>query len=289
MQNLKNLLEQATTQLAASSKTPRLDAELLLGYILQKDRVYLFSHPEYDLSFQEHQQWRHLLSQRCLQIPVAYLIGQKYFWNLDLQVNQHTLIPRPETELLVELVLCRGDRLVAQGDAVNVLDLGTGSGAIALALAHERPNWKISAVDFSEDALKIAKINAAKNNIFNVEFFHSDWFSTFVNDEKWDVIVSNPPYLDENDAHLITEEIRHEPREALVSKKNGLADFEKIIADARYYFKPGGQIFLEHGCAQGEAVRELFLLHGYGSVETSRDLAGLERVTWGVVSEVLAR
>ncbi len=282
MRTLKNLLEQATTQLTASSKTPRLDAELLLAYILKKDRVYLFSHPEYELSFQEQQRWQHLLSQRCLQIPIAYLIGQKYFWNLDLQVNEHTLIPRPETELLVELVLCRGDWLVAQGEAVNVLDLGTGSGAIALALARARPQWKISAVDFSEEALKMAKINAVKNDIHNVDFFQSDWFSAFVNNEKWDIIVSNPPYLDENDAHLVTEEIRYEPREALVAKKNGLADFEKIIAEARYYLKPGGQVLLEHGCAQGEALRKLLLYYEYESVETFKDLAGLERVTFGL-------
>ena len=282
MRTLKSLLEQATTQLALLSKTPRLDVELLLAYILKKDRTYFFSHPEYELSFQEYQQWQYLLSQRCLQIPVAYLIGQKYFWDLDLQVNEHTLIPRSETELLVELVLRRGGQLIAQGHDVHVLDLGTGSGAIALALAHERPDWKISAVDFSKEALEIARINSVKNNIHNVEFFQSDWFSTFANDEKWDVIVSNPPYLDESDTHLVTEEIRHEPRAALVAKKNGLADFGKIIADARHYLKPGGQVLLEHGCMQGEAVRELFLCHGYRSVKTFTDLACLERVTYGL-------
>lgn len=282
MKDIKTLLEQAAIQFALLSKTPRLDAELLLCHILKKDRVYLFSHPEKILSRDEHQQWKNLLEQRCLQVPIAYLVGQKSFWDLDLLVNEHTLIPRPETELLVELALGRGDPpVVARHDVVNVLDLGTGSGAIALAIAKEKPDWKITAVDFSLEALKIAKINAEKNNIHNVDFFQSDWFSEVKN--KFDIIVSNPPYLAENDPHLLTEEIRHEPRSALVANQNGLEDIEKIIADARQHLKLEGRLLFEHGCEQGATVRGLFSLYGYHSVKTFTDLAGLERVTLGVI------
>ena len=280
MKNIKTLLEQAAAQLALSSKTPRLDAELLLCHVLKKERAYIFSHPERTLSSDEYQQWQNLFVQRCLQVPIAYLLGEKSFWNLDLQVNEHTLIPRPETELLVELALGRGDpSVLARHDVVNVLDLGTGSGAIALAIAKEKPDWKISAIDFSCEALEVAKINAEKNNIHNVEFFQSDWFSKVNN--KFDIIVSNPPYLDENDPHLLAEEIRHEPRSALVADKNGLADIEKIIAGARHYLKPEGQLLLEHGCEQGESIRDLFLFYGYCFIKTFTDLAGLERVTCG--------
>ncbi len=277
MNSVKILLEQAAARFVSLSKTPRLDAELLLCHVLKKNRTYLFAYPEKTLSPGEYQQWQDLLAQRCLQIPVAYLLGEKSFWDLDLMVNEHTLIPRPETELLVELALasCRGE-----WRSPSCLDLGTGSGAIALAIAKEKPDWKISAVDFSYAALEVAKINAEKNNIHNVDFFQSDWFSEVRG--KFDIIVSNPPYLDGSDPYLLTEEIRHEPRSALVADKNGLADIEKIMADARHYLKPEGMLLFEHGCEQGGAVRELFSLYGYKFVKTLTDLAGLERVTQGV-------
>jgi len=275
MKNIKTLLEQAPLLLIAS-QTPRLDVELLLCYVLKKNRTCLFTHPEIELSINEHQQFEDLLSKRALQIPVAYLTGQKEFWSLDLKVNEHTLIPRPETELLVEIIVGAG-----LAPDLAVLDLGTGSGAIALALARERPRWKISAVDYSLEALKIAKENAVKNNIDNVDFFQSDWFSVFSTSEKWDVIVSNPPYLDQDDQHLLTGEIRHEPKSALVAHKNGLADFEKIIINAKNHLKSGGWLLFEHGCEQGEAVKKILALYGYQSVKTFTDMAGLERVTCG--------
>lgn len=295
---IKTLLEEASKQFSILSKTPRLDAELLLCHVLKKERLYLFSYPEKIVSDAEYQQWQMLVEKRLLQIPVAYLIGQKSFWNLELRVNEHTLIPRPETELLVEIVLekfsvlkldaaGRRDKWSAAGrrgnEVVTILDLGAGSGAIALALGKENPHWQITAVDFSYEALKIAKLNAEQNNINNVEFIQSDWFSALSSNQCWDLIVSNPPYLDENDPHLLNEEIRHEPRSALVAKKNGLSDIEKIMIEARSYLKPEGALLFEHGCAQGGAVRELFSLYGYQSVVTLTDLAGLERVTQAVV------
>lgn len=277
--SIKKLLNDAKTILSDYSATPSLDAELLLCHLLKKNRIYLYSHPEKNLSDQEYQHWQELLEKRLQQIPIAYLTGQKYFWNLDLHVNEYTLIPRPETELLVELVLssCRGE-----WHSPSCLDLGTGSGAIALAIAKEKPQWRITAVDISLEALKIAQKNANKNNIDNVMFIQSNWFSSLSN--KFEIIVSNPPYIDANDPHLLREEIRYEPRGALVANNNGFADIENIIAKARNYLQSNGQLFVEHGYEQGARVRDLFAHYGYQSIKTFQDLAGLERITCGIVS-----
>ncbi len=281
--SIKNLLNQATFVLRNNSTTPHLDAELLLCHVLQQDRTYLFSHHDLVLTQTQHQQWQRLIAKRQQQIPIAYLLGQKEFWNLQLQVNEHTLIPRPETELLVELILslCRGEyfssALATRLELVRCLDLGTGSGAIALALAKEHPHWHITATDISLQALRVAQSNAEKNSIHNVTFVHSDWLSNVHG--KFDIIVSNPPYLDKQDPHLIYEEIRYEPRSALVADNNGLADIEKIIADARDYLKSGGYLLIEHGCAQGGSLKALFESYNYASIETVQDLQGLDRVT----------
>lgn len=279
MNKIHRLIELASVRFSLISKTPRLDAELLLCHVLKKERAYLFAYPEKELSSEEQKQWFFLVEQRCLRVPVAYLTGRKSFWNLELQVNEHTLIPRSETELLVEIILEK----FSSDNAIELLDLGTGSGAIALALAKEKPDWKIFAVDSSPEALKTAKVNAEKNHIQNVEFFQSDWFSAFPSHQRWHIIVSNPPYLDENDPHLSTEEICHEPRTALVAKRNGLEDIEEIIRSSRHHLTSGGWVFLEHGFEQGAAVRQLFLHSGYDSVNTLKDIAGLERVTYGRV------
>lgn len=272
------LLRDAAAQFATVSPTPRLDAELLLSYVLGKDRLYLFSHPEVVLTKIEYQQWQIFIEKRQKKIPIAYLLGQKEFWNLRLEVNEHTLIPRPETEMLVELVLkyCEGGH---EKLPLQCLDLGTGSGAIALALAKEKSNWKITATDISQEALNVAKRNAHNNNIDNVCFIQSDWFSSIEN--KFDIIVSNPPYLTEDDVHLLTEEICHEPRSALVATNNGLADIEKIIQEARDYLNADGYLFLEHGCDQGAAVREVFSCYQYQWAATFQDLSKRDRVTVG--------
>lgn len=283
--NIKNLLIEAKAFLKDSSNTASLDAELLLSYLLNKPREYLFSHSEENLSDAFCEKWNQWLSKRKQGIPIAYLLGQKEFWGLMLHVNEHTLIPRPETELLVELIL--NDR--EKGEAcLTCLDLGTGSGAIALALAKEKPNWNIVAVDISPQALNTAKNNAKKQGLDSIVFIESDWFSNLDLNEwagKFHIIVSNPPYLDHLDPHLLTEEIRYEPRQALIANKSGLGDIEKIIKQAPFYLKPKGYLFIEHGSNQGEAVRSLFISQGYHEVASVCDLAGLERVSYAQIRQ----
>jgi len=270
---IKNLLYSAAHQLSSASKTPRLDAELLLAHVLNKDRVYLFSYPEDTINAQQYDLWKNFLARRQEKIPIAYLLGQKEFWGMMLEVNPQVLIPRPETEKLVELVLHN-----KQDDEVSVLDLGTGSGAVALAIAKERKNWAITAVDRSIEALKVAKRNAEKYSLKNIVFLCSDWFSE-LSSVTFDIIVSNPPYLSPDDVHLWTEEIYHEPREALVSLDHGLADIKNIIINSRDYLNPDGYLFIEHGWQQGEKVRKLFDSHAYFNSQTFRDLSDIDRVT----------
>ncbi|MCD8525356.1 MAG: peptide chain release factor N(5)-glutamine methyltransferase [Gammaproteobacteria bacterium] len=271
---IKNLLYSAVHQLSTASKTPRLDAELLLAYVLNKDRAYLFSSPEYCVNPEQYEIWKNLLAQRQQKIPMAYLLGQKEFWGMMLEVNPHVLIPRPETEQFLEIVLNNKYNTAA----VSVLDLGTGSGALALAMAKERKNWCITAVDRSIDALNVAKRNAAKHGLNNIVFLCSDWFSE-LSSLTFDIIVSNPPYIAPDDMHLWTEEIYHEPREALVSLDHGLADIKNIIVNSRDHLNPDGYLFIEHGWQQGEKVRKLFDAHAYFDSQTFRDLSDIDRVT----------
>ena len=256
-----------------SSATPRLDLELLLGHILQQPRTFLFAWPATQLSQAQECCLQQLLAQRRQNIPMAYLLGVQEFWGLRFEVNRHTLIPRPETELLVEKILeyCPS--------VTSVLDLGTGCGAIALALAHQQPRWSITASDISREALAVAMRNAAQHGSRDIRFLESDWFAAIHG--RFEVIVSNPPYLAADDPHLLSEAIRHEPRHALVAMQEGIADLEKIIRTARHYLIPHGWVFLEHGSTQGSQVRDLFLDYGYSRVATWRDIAQLERVTVG--------
>lgn len=270
---IKNLLYSAAHQLSTASKTPRLDAELLLAHVLNKDRVYLFSYPENFINPEEYQIWKNLLAKRQQKIPMAYLLGQKEFWGMSLEVNSKVLIPRPETEHLVELVLDH-----THHHPLSVLDLGTGSGAVALAIAKERKNCSITAVDRSMDALKTAKRNAEKYRLQNIVFLLSDWFSE-LSSQMFDIIVSNPPYLGPEDVHLWTEEIYHEPREALVSLDHGLADIKTIIVRSRDHLNPNGYLFIEHGWQQGEQVRKLLDSYQYIDSQTFRDLSNIDRVT----------
>jgi release factor glutamine methyltransferase len=252
-----------------------LDVEVLLAHVLQVSRAYLRAFPERVLTSVEQNQFISLLEQRQQGVPVAYLIGRREFWSLDLQVTPDTLIPRPETELLVELALTK------QSESTGLLaDLGTGSGAIALALAHEKPGWQIYATDISAAALMVAKRNASRLGIKNVVLQQGSWCAALPQN-LFDLIVSNPPYIGEEDADLEATVLEHEPRSALIAAEDGLSDLRQIIQTSRTYLKPKGWLLVEHGFRQGEKVRSVFLKTGYTQVATHCDLAGLERVTVG--------
>lgn len=267
------------SQLAVVSDTPRLDVELLLVHILQQHRTYLFTWPEKTLSINQQQQFDNLFARRLAGEPIAHLTGQREFWSLSLMVNNSTLIPRPDTELLVEIVL----ELFAQ-DAVqfprSCLDLGTGTGAIALALASEKPAWKILGVDASTDAVELAEKNRTSLGFNNVSVYRSDWFA-HIAPHCFDVIVSNPPYIDPQDPHLDQGDVRFEPRSALVADEQGLADIKHIIVAAQNYLEGDGWLLLEHGYDQAVAVRDLMIKSGYVQVNTRCDYGGNERVTLG--------
>jgi len=262
-------------QKLSSSDTPRLDAELLLGFVLQRDRTCLYTWPEWEIADEDERTFLALIDRRAWGEPVAYLLGYRDFWRFSLQVNHSTLIPRPETELLVELALQRLPEAFCRA-----LDLGTGTGAIALALAMERPAWQIFGCDSHEEAVKLAVRNAQVLGVSQPRFFHSHWFDR-VDRKDFDLIVSNPPYIDEADEHLLSGDVRFEPRSALVADKQGLADLECIVDQSRNHLRSGGWLMLEHGFSQGEWVRSFMQQCGYNIVQTYRDLAGCERATLG--------
>jgi release factor glutamine methyltransferase len=252
------------------------DAEALLAHALRRDRGWLFAHG--DLSLDEHQLARieGLVRRREAGEPVAYLTGRRGFWRLDLQVGPATLIPRPETELLVELAL---ERLPADRD-LDLADLGTGTGAIALSLALERPRARIDATDASEAALQVARTNAAELGAAaaRVRFHRGDWWGPLAG-RCYDLVVSNPPYIAEGDPHLSRGDLRFEPRSALAAGHDGLAAIAAIVQGAPGRLVPGGWLLLEHGHDQGSAVRELLAAAGLADVATVRDLEGRERAT----------
>ena len=265
-------------QLASCSDSAKLDTQILLGFVLDKDRTYLLTWPEKELTAQKVQAFLLLLQRRILGEPIAYIVGVQEFWSLPFRVSPATLIPRPDTEILVELVLEHFGDL----DILHCLDLGTGTGAIALALASELPNWQIDAVDFNLDAVKLAQQNAEALQLTQVNIFHSDWFSA-VNNRKFNVIVSNPPYIDVLDENLKQGDVRFEPDSALVADENGLGDIKHIAQQAKNHLTTQGALFFEHGFEQGEAVRNILTDLGYDNAETVRDFNGHERITWAIL------
>ena len=258
------------------SDSAGLDAELLLCSVLRCDRARLYARPEQDLSRTQAALFNARIERRAEGRPVAYLLGKKEFWSLELSVSKDTLIPRPETELLVERAL----ELLPTGCARGVLDAGAGSGAIAIAIAKERPESRIIAVDNSPAALAMARKNIAAHGLRRIKLIQADWLN-FKHERPYDLIVSNPPYIAADDPHLKRGDLRFEPRAALVAGQDGLAAIRQLVPGAARQLKPGGWLLLEHGWRQGRAVRALFKAACFGRIDTLRDHNRLERVTCG--------
>jgi release factor glutamine methyltransferase len=254
--------------------TPRLDAEVLLAHVLGKQRTYLRAWPEYQLTAAELSLFKQLLRRRMQGEPLAYLLGYREFWSLELALNSATLIPRAETEVLVEAALTQFD-----GKPIRALDLGTGSGAVALALASERPAWHIDAVDIEPECVAATRGNAALHKLVNVHCIESDWCRSLSG--SYSLIVANPPYIDPADSHLMQGDLRFEPRQALVAADRGLAAIKQIVPQALVRLAPGGWLMLEHGYDQRAACARVFAGAGYVEVGCLQDLAGHDRVTQG--------
>ena len=281
---LDSLLHAATRRLEDASDSPRLDAELLLCHVLERERSYLLAHPETRLRPDEARVFETLLEARRRGEPIAYLTRKREFWSLPLKVTPATLIPRPETERLVELALER----IARDREIRVLDLGTGSGAIALAVARERPRSRITATDRSAEALSVARENAGLLRVSNIEFLEGDWFTPLAG-RRFHLMLSNPPYVREGDPHLTEGDLRFEPLGALTAGADGLEDLRRIIWGSPSHLEQDGAILLEHGLDQGAAVRELLQAAGFSRAETWRDFAGRERVSGGQISSAQAK
>lgn len=273
------LAEAAASLVAAGSPSARLDAEVLLCHVLGVERTWLYTWGDRDADGEATGRFRALLARRLAGEPVAYLTGEREFWGLTLATDPSTLIPRPDTETLVEAALA-----LATTSGGRLLDLGTGSGAIALAFASERPGWRVLGLDIRPEAVSLARQNAARHALANAVFDESDWFAALAGqgeDARFDLVVSNPPYIAADDPHLAEGDVRFEPRSALVAGGEGLADLRHLVAAAREHLLPGGWLLLEHGWGQAEAVREALLAAGYAEVESRRDLAGHERASLG--------
>ena len=272
MATIQSLLDSADLP---ASPTARLDAELLLAAVLGKPRSYLRTWPEHEPGAEQLAAFAVLLERRRAGEPVAYILGHQGFWSLDLEVAPHTLIPRPDTELLVETAL-----QLAPATPQRVLDLGTGSGAIALALASERCGWQVIGVDRIAEAVALAERNRQRLKLGNAEFRQSSWFDGLAG-ERFGLILSNPPYIAADDRHLGEGDVRFEPLSALVAGVDGLDDIRQIIAQAPRHLQAGGWLLLEHGYDQAEAVRELLAAAGFTAVDSRRDLGGHQRISLG--------
>lgn len=280
MSTIQNLLDNATARLAIHSDSPRLDAEVLLAFVLEKNRSYLRAWNDKPLDMPTITHFESLISNRLEGVPIAYLTGSREFWSRDFFVTPDVLIPRPDTEILIEHCLAQ----IPENSPFHILDLGTGSGIIAITLAAERPHAKIIAVDASSSALEIAQKNARFHECPNIKFILSDWFCA-VPKIKFDLIVSNPPYIPADDSHLTQGDVRFEPKSALISDENGLHDIHLITEQAKNYLMPNGQLVFEHGYNQAQDVQNIFQMFDFVNVRTHRDLAGQPRITIGFLPD----
>ncbi len=279
MPSIAQAIREASHKLAESSYSARLDAEVLLCHVLNCPATHLLAWPEKPLDKEQVQAFDQLIEQRQSGIPIAYLTGTKEFWSLDFKVSPATLIPRPDTETLVEFVL---DKFPDKKN-FKLLDLGTGSGAIAIAIASERPNWDITATDVSGEALAIARENAFSHQIKNIKFIESNWFEQ-IELQQFDLIVSNPPYIAEQDKHLSQGDVRFEPLSALASGETGLDDIKHLTSQSRHHLKTGGWLAFEHGYDQKLAVFDYFNQHHFLNITQLTDLSGQARIIAGQYS-----
>lgn len=271
---IRQYLEDGTAILSRISDSPRLDAELLMGLVLRKPRSYLRAWPERELTLAQADIYERLLRRRFSGEPIAYMTGVREFWSMPLRVSPHVLIPRPDTELLVEKALER----IPRDEDTRVLDLGAGSGAVSLAVARERPRCHVTGVDVSHFALEVARLNARIQKLENVEFRESNWFDA-VRGEKFHVVVGNPPYVAEDDAHLDRGDVRFEPRVALEAGEGGMDAFKAILDRAHNYIYRQGWLLLEHGTDQHMPLRRLLEAQHYYDIKVYKDGAGHDRVT----------
>jgi len=271
-----HVVKDAIKQLEAVSDSAHLDVELLLCSVINKDRSFLRAWPEHELNQQQLSSFQQLLKQRLQGKPIAHILGERGFWSLNLKVTSDTLIPRPDTERLVELAL----DIIPDGAQWKILDLGTGTGAIALSLAKEKSTCFITATDQSIAALDVAKQNAEDNKISNIEFIQSDWFAN-LNNQQFDMIVSNPPYIKENDPHLQQGDVRFEPLSALAAGEDGLDDIRIIIKNSQQHLTEKGVLLIEHGYDQADAVCNLLSAANFTQVSNFKDYNDNPRVSIG--------
>lgn len=271
---LRQHLDAAATEIASISDTPALDAELLLAEVMERPRSHFRAWPDRKIPPSEVERFEALVARRCLGEPIAYLLGHREFWSLTLAVTPETLIPRPDTEQLVEAALEK----IPGSERCRIVDLGCGSGAIALALASERPFAEVTAIDASPGALRVATDNARINSIDNVVFLESDWWSG-LGQQRFDIVVSNPPYIRVDDPHLERGDLRFEPREALVAGDDGLDAYRDILTGLDQHLEPGGWLLLEHGHDQADALAELLANQGLEDIRCIQDLGSNDRVT----------
>ncbi len=274
---IQQALQQGAQQLINNhDANPRFDAEVLLCHLLEKNRSHLIAWPDKALTPQQWQAFQAVIARRAQGEPVAYITGHREFWSLDLLVTPATLIPRPDTEVLVEQALAR----IPEDANWKIADVGTGSGAIALAVASERPHCQLFAIDISADALAVAQHNAQRLGIPNVQFLHGRWLEPLIN-QSLNMVLSNPPYIEEHDPHLQQGDVRFEPATALASGADGLDDIRILIESAQQQLLPGGWLLLEHGYHQAAAIMDLMQQQGYSKVEDVRDYGGNDRVACG--------